>query len=58
MLKYKIVGGTGSLSDKALDYGLDGRGSIPDLGGLGIFLHSFVSRLVMGTAQPPIKCVP
>ena len=50
-----IVGGPGSSSGKALGYGLDGPGSIPGVGGVEIFLHSFVSRLVLGSTQPPIK---
>ena len=46
--------GPGSSSGKALDYGLDGYG----VGGVEIFLQSFVSRLVLGCTQPPIKLVP
>ena len=42
-------------SGKALDYGLDGPGSIAGVGGVKIFLHSFVSRLALGSTQPPIK---
>ena len=42
----------------ALGYGLDGPGSIPGVGVVEIFLHSFVSRLALGSTQPPIKCVP
>ena len=41
-------------SGKALGYGLDGPGSIHGVGGVEIFLHS-VSRLVLGSTQPPIK---
>ena len=47
--------GPGSSSGKALSYGLDGPGSIPGVGGVEIFLCSFVSRLVLGSTQPPIK---
>ena len=47
--------GPGSSSGKALDYELDGPGSIPGVGGVEIFLHTFVFRLVMGSTQPPIK---
>ena len=32
---------------QALGYGLDGPGSIPDVGGMKIILYSFVSRLVL-----------
>ena len=35
--------------------GLDGPGSIPGVGGVEIFLHSFVSRLALGSTQPPIQ---
>ena len=45
----------GGSSGKALSYGLDGPGSIPSVGGVEIFLRSFVSRLVLGSTQPPIK---
>ena len=50
-----IVLWPGGASGKALCYGLDGPGSIPGVGGVEIFLHSFVSRLVLGSTQPPIK---
>ena len=40
-----------SSSGKALGYGLDG----PGVGGVEIFLRSFVSRLVLGSTQSPIK---
>ena len=39
-------------------YELDGPGSIPDDGGVEIFLHSFMSRLILGSIQPPIKWLP
>ena len=42
---------------KALDYELDGPGSLPGVGGLEIILHSLVSRLVLGSTQPPIKLI-
>ena len=42
--------GPGGSSSKALGYGLDG----PGVGGMEILLHS-VSRLVLGSTQPPIK---
>ena len=35
--------GPGGSSGKAFGYGLDGPGSIPGVGGVEIFLHSFVS---------------
>ena len=48
--------GAGSSSNKALDYGVGGPpGSIPGVGGVEFFLHSFVCRLVLGFTQPPIK---
>ena len=50
-----ILGGPGGSSGKALSCGLDGPGSLPGVGGLEIFLHSFVSRLALGSTQPPIK---
>ena len=40
---------------EALGYGLDGPGSIPGDGEIEIFLHSFMSRLVLSPTQPPIK---
>ena len=46
--------GPGSSSDKALDYELDGPGSIPGVGGVEIFLHSMF-RLALESTQPPIK---
>ena len=46
--------GPGGSSGKALGYGLDGSGSIPGVGGVEIFLNTFVSRLVLGSTQPPI----
>ena len=39
--------GPGRSSGKALGYGLDGPDSIPGVGGVEIFLSSFVSRLVL-----------
>ena len=47
--------GPGGSSGKALGHGLDGPGSIPGVGGVEIFLHSFVSRLALGSTQPPTK---
>ena len=47
----------GNSSDKALDNGLDGPGSIPDVGRVEIFLHCFSSRLFLRTTQPLIKWV-
>ena len=52
---YILYCGPGSSSGKALRYGLDGPGSIPGVGGVEIFLRSFVSRLVLRSTQPPIK---
>ena len=52
------MSGPGGSSGKALGYGLDGLGSIPSVGGVEIFLRSFVSRLVLRSTQPPIKWVP
>ena len=49
------IGGPGGSSGKALSYGLDGPGSIPGVGEVEIFLRSFVSRLVLGSTQSPIK---
>ena len=46
-----LLGGPGSRSGKALDYGLDG----PGVGGVEIFLHSFMSKLILGSTQPPIN---
>ena len=48
----------GSFSGKALDYALDGPRSNPGVGGVEVFLHSFVSRQVLESTQPPIKWVP
>ena len=48
----------GSSSGKVLGYRLGGPGSIPGVGEVEIFLHTFVSRLVLGSTQPPIKWVP
>ena len=53
ILNLKI--GSGRSSSKALGYGLYGPGSIPGVGGMEIFLCSFVSRLVLRSTQPPIK---
>ena len=39
----------------ALGQRLDGPGSIPCVRGVEIFLHTFMSRLVLGSTQPPIK---
>ena len=47
--------GPGTSSDKELGNGLYGLGSIPSVGGVEIFLYSFVSRLVLGSTQSPIK---
>ena len=46
--------GLESSSCKAIDFGLTGPGSIPGVGEVKIFLHSFVTRLVV-YIQPPIK---
>ena len=56
--RYAVESGPGGASGKALGYGLDGPGSIPGVGGVEIFLHSFVSRLVLGSTQLPIKWLP
>ena len=50
--------GSGSSSGKAYGYGMDGPGSIPGVKGVEIFLRSFMSRLVLGSTQPPIKLIP
>ena len=50
-----LIGGPDNSSGKALGYGLDNPGSIPCVGRVEIFLHSFVSRLVLGFIQPPIR---
>ena len=50
-----ITNGPGGSSGKALGYALDGPGSIPGVGGVEIFLHSFVSKLALGSTQPPTK---
>ena len=55
IVPYRFKKGPGSSSGKVLGYGLDGPGLIPGVGGVEIFLHSFVSRLVLGSTQPPIK---
>ena len=47
--------GPGGSNGKALGYGLESPGSIPGVGGVEILLHFFVSRLVLGTTQPPIN---
>ena len=46
-------GGPDGSSGKALGYGLDGPSSIPRVGGVEIFLHSYVSRLALGSTQLP-----
>ena len=33
-------------------------GSIPGVRGMEVFLHPFMSRVVLGSTQPPIKSVP
>ena len=47
--------GPGRSNGKVLGFGLDGPGSIPGVGGVEIFLHSFGSTLVLEFTQPPIK---
>ena len=49
---FKTCGPVGS-GGKALDYGVDGPGSNPGVGGVEVFLYSFVSRLVLESTQPP-----
>ena len=49
--------GPGSLSDKALGYGLDGLVSIQDGGGVHFFTIYFV-QTVLESTQPPVKLVP
>ena len=58
VLRVTKQSGPGGSSGKALGYGLDGPGSIPGVGGVEIFLNSFVSRLALGSTQPPIKWLP
>ena len=48
----------GSSSGKVFGHEMDIPGSIPGVEWVEIFLHSFVSRLVLGSSQPPIRCVP
>ena len=55
---YIYIMGLGSSSGKALRYGLDGLNCIPDGRWVKTFLYFFVSRLVLGSTQPPIKWVP
>ena len=59
-----LYGGPGGSSGKALGYGLDGPGSIPGVVevemflhsfGMEIFLHFFVSRLVLGVYSASYK---
>ena len=50
-----MVNGPGGSSGKALGCGLDSPGLIPGVGGVETFLHSFMSRLVLESTQPPIK---
>jgi hypothetical protein len=47
----------GSLVSVVSDYGLDGRGSIPDRG-RRIFPLTSASRPALGPTQPPIQWVP
>ena len=47
--------GPSNSSGKRLGYGLDDPGSITGVGEVEIFLHSLVSRLVLGSTQPPIN---
>ena len=51
-------GGPCGSNGKALGYALDGPGSIPAVGGVEIFLHFFVSRLVLASTELPTKWVP
>ena len=44
-----MLSGPGNLSAKALGYGLDGSGSILDGAGVEIFVHSFVSKMILGS---------
>ena len=50
--------GKGSSSGKAHGYGLGGRGSVSSVAGMEIFLHSYASRLVLWSTQPPVILVP
>ena len=54
-LRDSSISRPGSSDGKAIDYGLDDPGSIPYVGGVENFLHYFVTRLVLGSTQPPIK---
>ena len=45
--------GPGNSSGKALAYGLDGLGFILGVRGVEIYLHSFMSRLDLGSTRPP-----
>ena len=55
---FSVNEGSGSSSGKALEYGLDDPGLIPGVGGVENFLHSFVSRLVVGSTQPRVTTFP
>jgi hypothetical protein len=46
----------GYLSGTALDFRLDDRG-LQSLQGLGIFLFTTASRMILGSTQPPIQWV-
>ena len=50
-----MVSGPGSSIGKAIGYGQDRSGSIPAIGGVEIFLYSFVLRLVLGFTKSAIK---
>ena len=57
LFTFPNVGESGSSTGKAFVYGQGGPGSIPGVGGVEIFLHFFVSRLVLGSIQLPVKWV-
>ena len=53
MYLISATSGSGSSRTKTLGYGLDCPGSISGIGRVEIFIHPFVSRLVMGSTQSP-----
>jgi hypothetical protein len=54
---YQALHEPGSSVSTAYDYGLDGRGSIPDRG-RGFFPLTSAPRPALGPTQPPVQWVP